>query len=61
MFGSCTCNRYDLSKWRSECEAVENFNIDREQCGKQPRVLGDSRRLIYLMLSRTFADNVCYF
>jgi len=47
-----------------KCEAVEDVNVDCEQCGKRVHLFWQDpvgKFIDYLRLSRPFADKICYF
>jgi hypothetical protein len=48
----------------SKCEAVDDLNVDCEQCGKRTHVFWAEdpvgKFIEYLRLSRSFADKYCY-
>ena len=48
----------------AKCGAIEDMNIDCEQCGKRLHVLRKEpigKFIDHLRLSRPFADKICYF
>jgi hypothetical protein len=48
----------------SKCEAMDELNIDCEQCGKHSHVFWEDpirKFIVYLRLYKPFADKICYF
>jgi hypothetical protein len=47
----------------SKCEAVDDVNVDCEQCGKRVHTFWQDpvgKCIDYLRMSRSFADKICY-